>query len=166
MITLIRSSVCFALASSLCVQSGCAQSITYPAPLTGSSKTLAVRGEYAPVALDRIEGVAIENGKIVLRGSSASVVIDPPASADVAKPTRHWALVTEADAGGRRALTFTHSESLDDFTIELPATEEGVRYGAFSGTGGNEVMVLAWATESRSYWGYVTIERLAGGPQR
>ena len=36
------------------------------------------------------------------------------------------------------------------------------RYGAFSAAGGNEVMVLAWGTESQCYWGYVTIERQTG----
>jgi hypothetical protein len=120
---------------------------------------MVVRGHYLPVALDRVEGVSIDAGKIALRGSSSSVAIDPPASADLSRPTRNWALVTETNTGGTRVLTFTHAESLDEFTVELPASEARIHFGVFSGSADTEVMILAWGQDSQCFWGHVTIAR-------
>jgi hypothetical protein len=120
---------------------------------------MVVRGHYLLVALDRVEGVSIDDGKIALRGSSSSVAIDPPASADLSRPTRNWALVTETNTGATRVLTFTHAESLDEFTVELPASEARIHFGVFSGSADTEVMILAWGQDSQCFWGHVTIAR-------
>lgn len=151
--------------AALLVSGGCSsgsQAVTYPASITGSSQTMVVRGEYAPVALDRVEGVSVNDGRLTLRGSSASVAIDPPASADLSRPTRNWALVTETNAGNTRILTFTHAETLDDFTIELPASEARIYFGVFVGSGSTEVMILAWGQDSQCFSGHVIIVRAQG----
>ncbi len=137
----------------------CAQAAADRAPLTGSSKTLTVRGEYATVALDQIEGMSIRDGKLVLRGSTTTASVDLPPAADPAKAGRGWALVTETAAGDQRSVTFTHETTLDDFTLELPASEAPLRYGSLAGRNGEDILVFAWGAESRSYWGYVAIAR-------
>jgi hypothetical protein len=110
-----------------------------------------VRGTYSPVALDRIERLSLENGRIVLHGSSASITVDPPAAADVSKPESHWALATESDNGRARVLTFTHEMALNDFTIELPRSDAPIRFGGFPGPEGTDILVLAWGEQSRCY---------------
>ena len=142
---------------------GCSQASLpeYPASITGSSQTHKVRGQYAPLALDSIDAVSIRDGQLVLRGASGEATVDAPAGADLSRPTRHWALTTEATADGRRVVTFTHSQSVEDFTIELPEAAAELRYGVFSAPGGGEVMVFAWGGGGQSFWGHVTIERLA-----
>lgn len=150
------------LLAALVVPGGCSsgsQAVTYPAPLTGSSQTMVVRGQYETVALDRVEGVSLDDGKLTLRGSSASVALAPPASADLSRPTRNWALVTETSAGATRVLTFTHAETLDEFTLELPASEAQIYFGVFGGPADTEVMILTWGQDSRCFWGHVTIAR-------
>ena len=135
------------------------QAVVYPAPLVGDSKTHLVRGEYSPAALDRIARVSIDSGKIVLNGTSASLTLDPPAGADTSLPTRNWALTTDASTDEKRSLTFTHNQSVEDFTIEVPPGGADVLYGVFTGPGGTEVMVLAWDSGTDRFWGYVTIAR-------
>lgn len=138
---------------------GCARAVVYPAPVTGESETMVVRGEYQPVAIDRVDALSVANGQLVVHGGRATVSVPLPPLADVAQPTHHWALVTERDTGRARAITFTHNESLDDFTIELPAADAEIRYGVFTGREGGEVMVFAWGAESRSFYGWVTLNR-------
>jgi hypothetical protein len=118
---------------------------------------MTVSGEYAPLALDRVARVTIEEARLVVHGSSTNVSVDLPAGADPSRTTRHWALVTEGHIDGRRTLTFTHSESLEDFTIQLPESEGALRYGGFEGRDGAEVLVFAWGEAAASYWGWVTI---------
>jgi hypothetical protein len=118
-----------------------------------------VTGELAPLPLEQVTGLAVEDGKLVVRGEEARVALDPPASADLARPSRRWALVTEAHVDDKRVLVFTHEESLDDFSVELPDSEAPVRFGVFERTGGGEVLVLAWGAAAQSYWGYVAITR-------
>lgn len=133
-----------------------------PGSIAGVSKTLTIAGAYTPISLDRVARVAIEDGRLVVHGSSTNVSLDLPAGADASRVTRHWALVTESYLeSGRRSLTFTHSELLDDFTIELPESEGPVRYGGFERQDGGEVLVFAWGESSASYWGWVTIARPA-----
>jgi hypothetical protein len=142
---------------------GCSQASRlpeYPAAVTGSSRTHNVGGQYTPLAIDSVEGVSIREGKLVLRGTSGSATVEAPANADLTRPTRDWALTTEATAAGRRVVTFTHSQSVEDFTIELPEGDAELRYGVFSAPGGKEVMVFAWGADGQSFWGHVTIERL------
>ena len=134
-----------------------------PTPLTGSSQTLSVNGQYASVAIDHIDRLSVDGDQLVLHGSSASVTVPLPPGADQPKPGEHWALVTESNDGGKRTLTFTHEQSLDDFTIRLPASDAELRYGTLPGKTGDDVLVFAWGKDSRSYWGYVTIARAGGG---
>ncbi len=135
----------------------CAQPSAQPGAIIGSSKTKAVRGEYRPVALVDVDRVSIANGKLVLHGGAASVTVDLPAGVDTSKPTRNWALTTDTSAGSQTAYTFTHAETLDDFTIELPAGEGELRYGVFERGSGGEVMALAWSQGGKSYFGWLSI---------
>lgn len=134
-----------------------------PVPLKGSSRTMIVQGEYSPIALDRVDGLSFDKGKVIVHGPSSDVTVDVPATTEAAEPVRHWALVTEGEAGGRRALTFTHDMTLDDFTIELPRSDAQLYYGVLSGKAGDEMMVLAWGSGSRSYSCYLTITRAVIG---
>jgi hypothetical protein len=143
----------------LLVASACTPAVAQPVPLQGSSTTFEVHGRYAPVAIDRVERLSIDGGRLVVHGSSTRVAVDFPTEADPAKPSGHWALITEGSAGDARVLTFTHDQSLDDFTIELPPSQAQVRYGTFAGRQGDDVMVFAWGDHSRAYWGYVSIAR-------
>jgi hypothetical protein len=143
----------------LLVLAACAQAAADRAPLTGTSKTLTVRGEYNAVALDQIDGMSIRDGRLALRGSSTTAMVDLPPSADPAQANRGWALVTETMLGDRRSVTLTHETTLDEFTLELPASEAPLRYGSLGGRNSDDVLVFAWGEKSRSYWGYVTIVR-------
>ena len=138
---------------------GCAPATAQTVPLMGSSKTMTVKGQYQPLRIDEVDGVTLKGAQLVVRGSFESVTVDLPGIADPTKPTRHWALVTESNTDDRRVLNFTHDESLEDFTLEVPASEGDIRYGVFESRTGGEIMVLAWGSEARCYWGYVTITR-------
>ena len=146
-----------ALVVSICFLIACARPAAQPGAITGASKTQAVRGEYAPVTLADVDRVSIANGKLVLHGGAASVTVDLPAGVDTGKPTRNWALTTDTSVGSQTAYTFTHAESLDDFTIELPAGESELRYGVFERGSGGEVMALAWSQDGKSYFGWIAI---------
>jgi hypothetical protein len=137
----------------------CARAAADRAPLTGSSKTVTVRGEYAAVDLDRVDGMSLRDGRLALRGSSKTVAVDLPPAADPAKPQRGWALVTEATGDDKRTVSFTHETTLDDFSLELPASDAQFYYGGLTGRNGEDVLVFAWGADSQSYWGYVTIAR-------
>jgi hypothetical protein len=150
----------FPLATAFIVSS-CTQVTAQASPFEASSKTVKVRGEYSPLRLDEVRAVSLKDGQFIVRGSSESVTVALPAMVDTTKVVRHWALSTEASIEGKKVLTFTHDESLDDFTLELPETEAEIRYGVFEGRDGNEVMVLTWGRETKCYWGYVTLARAA-----
>jgi len=137
----------------------CAPAAADRAPLTGQSATMTVRGEYATVALDQVDGMSLRDGRLALRGSSTTTLIDLPPAADATNAGRGWALVTETAAGERRVFTFTHETTLDEFTLELPASDAPLRYGSLGGRNGDDVLIFAWGQEARSYWGYVTIAR-------
>ena len=137
----------------------CAQAAADRATLTGQSKTMTVRGEYSTVAIDQVDGMSLRDGRLALRGSSTTTLLDLPPTADATKAGRGWALVTETAAGDSRVLTFTHETTLDEFTLELPASEAPLRYGSLGGRDGDDVLVFAWGQDGRSYWGYVTIAR-------
>jgi hypothetical protein len=136
----------------------CTRAAADRAPLTGSSKTVTVRGEYNAVSIDQIDGMSIRDGKLALRGPQTTVAVDLPPAAD-AKPSPGWALVTETGTDAGRSVTFTHESTLDDFTLELPASDAPLRYGTLAGKGGGEVLIFAWGEKSRSFWGWVTISR-------
>ena len=101
--------------------------------------------------------MALRDGRLALRGSQTTIAVDLPPTADATKPGRGWSLVTEAAANGRRTVTFTHETTLDDFTLELPASDAPLRYGTLGGRNGDDVLVFAWGENSKSFWGWVTI---------
>lgn len=141
----------------LVLTAGCRPVDAQSGSLTGTSKTLVVRGQYAPLDLDQVAGVSTQDGRLVVRGSERSVTLDLPAGAQATQIVRRWALTTEFDAGHARVLTFTHAESLEEFTVELPPSDAEVRYGVFQGPDAAQVMVLTWGANSRSYWAHLVI---------
>lgn len=141
------------VAVSACVQQVAAQAV----PLASVAGSMPVKGQYQPLRIDEVGGVALKDGKLVVRGSFESVTIDLPPFVDTTKVVRHWALVTESSTETKRILNFTHDQSLDDFTIEIPPTEADIRYGVFAGRDGGHVMVLTWGTDAKCYWGYLVI---------
>jgi hypothetical protein len=145
-----------------CVAPGCrAAAPAGRRPLTVTSTAYTVRGEYVFVAMDRIDGLAGGDGRIVLKGAPADLAVDLPAAADPARPTRHWALVTDAHVGGRRLLTFTQSESVQDFSIDLPDGDAAIQFASFAArNGGGEVLVFAAGDRSsgpQPLFGHVAI---------
>jgi hypothetical protein len=148
---------------------GCSPAAGASEPITGTSRTLVVRGSYQPILLDRVDRLTLEGGRLVIHGSLSTVTVDLPRAADATRLNRHWALITESNTERSRMLTFTHDESLDDFTIELPPSEAPIRYGGFSGPDGTDLLVIAWGEDSRSYRAELTIGRApgaAGSPLR
>lgn len=136
---------------------GCSRTVSGSGPVVGTSATVTVRGTYTRVPLDRVDRISIDGGKLVLHGSSSTVDVDLPPSADPEKPDPHWALATEGDNGRARVLTFTHDMSLDDFTIELPRSQAPIRFGGLTGRDGHDLLILAWGEQSESYHAELTI---------
>ena len=145
----------------LATAAGCSRTVSGSGPIAGTSSTVVVRGHYERVALDRVDRISIEGGKLVLHGSSSTVEVELPPNADPAKPDPHWALATEGENGRSRVLTFTHDMSLDDFTIELPLSQAPIRFGGLTGRDGNNVLLLAWGDQSQSYYAELTITPIA-----
>ena len=132
-----------------------------PRQLTASSKDFTVHGEYSPVTLDRVDGLKVEHGRLVLKGAPADVVVDLPAAADADHPARHWALVTDAHVGGHRMVTFTEAESVKDVSIELPDGEAPIHFDVFAGRSGGEILVFATGDRQAgppSLYGYAAIK--------
>lgn len=146
-------------AVTLAVASGCVRRVPDEGPLNGTSKTLIVTGQYRRAALDRVDGISIENGKLVLKGSSAEVVVDLPPNADPDQKNRGWALVTEGELDTARMLTFTHETSLDDFTIQVPNSGGQIQYGSVGGRDGKDVLIFAYGSDSRCYWGWASVAK-------
>ena len=142
---------------------GCAKSLPENGPIAGASSTLAVAGEYKRATVDNVERITIEDGKLVVHGTSGSQSLDLPASADPDpdQQNRGWALVTEGEEAGARRLTFTHETSLDDFTIAVPASEGQIAYGSLGGRDGNDVLLFAYGSASKTYWGWASITKRA-----
>jgi hypothetical protein len=130
-------------------------------PLTATSSDFAVRGEYRFVQMDRIDGLATRNGRVVLKGTPADLPVELAAAADLARPARRWALVTDAHVGGHRLITFTDSESVKDVSVELPDGDAPVHFAVFATTGAHgEVLVFATSGRDRatpSVFGHVEI---------
>ena len=106
----------------------CSQASASGGPLTATSRTLSVNGEYQPVELDRVDRVSIDGSRLILHGEHGTAAVDLPANADPSQANRGWALVTEGEGDQTRTLTFTHEMSLDDFTLELPASPAPLKY--------------------------------------
>jgi hypothetical protein len=150
------------VAASAFFATGCSHPPEGPVDITGTSTKYIVKGQYAPIALDDVQSLGIENGKLVVHGSASNQTIDVPASADAAKPDPHWALTTESDASGKHFIVFTQDMSTDDISIELPTMNADLHYGTLTGPNGSDVMLFAWGEKSHCYWGYVTIVPKAG----
>src|ERR1700704_3273962 len=57
---------------------GCGGSATGPHALKATSTDYFVRGQYAFIALDRVESLKITDGRLVLHGPPADLVLDLP----------------------------------------------------------------------------------------
>ena len=131
-----------------------------PQKLTVTSKDYTVNGEYVSLPLDRVDGLRVERGRLVVKGAPADVVADVPPSADLERIARHWALVTDAHVDRHRLVVFTEAESVKDVSIELPDGEAPLHFDVFATRDGGEI--LAFATGDRqsgppSLYGYVVI---------
>jgi hypothetical protein len=160
-----RTAPCLLLAAVLaCAATSCAGRAadqTGPdgsTPITGVSEKFDVSGVYQPIAIDRVDGLGRENGRVIVKGPSGNVPIDVPANVDMTQPNQAWRLVTESTRDGRRYLTFTHETTLDNFTIDVPDTEGEMHYGAFLAKDGGSVLIIAWGVDGHSYWGWVTVK--------
>jgi hypothetical protein len=142
----------------LVANAGCSKTLPEEGPFTGTSQTVTVSGGYKRVELESVERMTIEDGRLVLHGPSSTLAVDLPPTADPEQKNRGWALVTEGETdNGTRTLTFTQETSLDDFTIAVPASDGPVAYGSLGGRDGNDVLVFAYGTASKSFWGWATI---------
>jgi hypothetical protein len=125
--------------------------------IPGTSAKFTVKGSFERIEMNRVDSVAIEDGKFVVHGVGIAKK-DVPGDADPSQPAGHWSLTTETSKGNVRTVTFTHDETLDDFQIDLPAGEAEVHYGTLKAKSGpGQVMLLAWGDNNICYWGYVTI---------
>lgn len=131
-----------------------------PQTLTVTSKDYTVRGEYSAAPLDRVDALKVERGRLVLKGAPADVVADLPAAADLERPARHWALVTDAHVEGHRLVVFTEAESVKDVSIELPDGEAPIHFDVFASRDGGEILAFATGdrlTGSPTLYGYAAI---------
>ena len=138
---------------------GCSRALPPRGPVTATSDKVTVTGEYQPIALDAVERMTIENGKLVVHGSSGTLTLDLPANANPEQRNRGWALVTEGETEGARTLTFTQEMSLEDFTMEVPAGDGQVAYGSLGGRDGSDVLLFAYGSAPKAYWGWATIRK-------
>lgn len=149
----------FLCAAAAMLMVACSKVSATGGPVTGESKTLVVTGQFSPVAIESVERVSLDNGRLVLHSASTSATVELPPSADPSQANRGWSLVTEGEDGDTRTFTFTHEMSLDDFTLELPNSPAPFKYGSIAGRDGHDILVFAWGASSRSYWGWVRIEK-------
>jgi hypothetical protein len=126
--------------------------------ITGEAEKFDVAGAYQPLAIDRVDGLGRENGRVVVKGPSGNVPIDVPDTVDMSQPNSAWRLVTESNVDDERRLTFTHETTLDNFTIGVPASQAELHYGAFLSKEGGSVLIFAWGDEGHCDWGYVTVK--------
>ncbi len=141
----------------------CTKTIPEQGPLPVTGEKVTVTGEYRKVAIDSVERMTIENGKLVLHGATGTATIDLPPNADPEQKNRGWALVTEGENTdeGTRTMTFTQEMSLEDFTITVPAADGQVAYGSLGGRDGKDVLLFAYGAGSRAFWGWATITKTA-----
>jgi hypothetical protein len=129
--------------------------------LTVASADYIVSGEYTSVKIDRVEAVRVDNRRLVLKGAPADLVVDLPTAADPDRPTRHWALVTDAHVDGHRLVIFTEAESVKDVSIELPDSDVPIHFAVFAARDGGEILVFATGDrQSRqpSLYGHIAIK--------
>ena len=145
--------------SAVVAMTGCKRTLPEEGPLTATSEKVMASGAYHRAPLDSVERLSIEGGKLVLHGPSGEVAVDLPPNADPDQKNRGWALVTEGEGDGTRTLTFTQETSLEDFTITVPASEGQIAYGSLGGRDGNDTLVFAYGSASKTYWGWAVISR-------
>ena len=131
-------------------------------PMKASSSDYIVKGEFQFLNCDRVDAIRIENGHIIVDGPPSDLAVDLPASVDPTRRVTHWALVTDAHVDGHRMLTFTESESVKDFSVELPDGDAPLHFTAFAArTGHGEVLIFASGDRSAgspSFVGHVAID--------
>lgn len=142
---------------------GCSRPLAENGTFTTSSASATATGEYNRVDIDSVERISIEDGKLVLHGTGKSVTLDLPANADPDQKNRGWALVTEGEGDGSRTLTFTQETSLEDFSVTVPAADGRVAYGSLGGRDGRDVVLFAYGSSNKAYWGFANIERKGSG---
>ena len=138
---------------------GCSKTPAEKGTFTTSSASATATGEYNRVDIDSVERMSIEDGKLVLHGTGKSVTLDLPPNADPDQKNRGWALVTEGEGDGSRTLTFTQENSLEDFSVTLPAANGRVAYGSLGGRDGRDVVLFAYGSGNKAYWGWATIQK-------
>jgi hypothetical protein len=153
------------MAFTLIASVACSKALPDEVALEATSGTLTVTGEYRRAHLDSVERMTIDDGKLVLHGTSGTATVDLPPNADPDQKNRGWALVTEGQDDDARTLTFTHETSLDDFTLTLPASDGQIAYGSLGGRDGNDVLVFAYGTAAKTYWGWATIQKRTAAAQ-
>jgi hypothetical protein len=137
------------------------QAAAAPQKLTVTSTDYTVNGEYVSVPLDRVDGVRVEQGRLVVKGVPADVAVDVPPSADLERIDRHWALVTDAHVDGHRLVVFTEAESVKDVSIELPDGEAPLHFDVFATRDRGEILVFATGDRQSgppSLFGYVVMK--------
>lgn len=151
------------LAFSLLATVACTKTLPEQGPFAVTGEKVAVTGEYRKVAIDSVERMTIEDGKLVLHGATGTATVDLPPNADPDQKNRGWALTTEGESTdeGTRAMTFTQEMSLEDFTITVPAADGQVAYGSLGGRDGKDVLLFAYGSGSRAFWGWATITKTA-----
>ena len=137
----------------------CSRGLPDQGPLTATSDKVTATGEYRPLNIDAVERMTIEAGKLVVHGPSGTASVDLPGNADPEQRNRGWALVTEGESDQARTLTFTQETSLEDFTIAVPRADGQVMYGSLGGRDGSDVLVFAYGSAPKAYWGYVTVRK-------
>jgi hypothetical protein len=156
------SSVVAALVATLGGGAACQAPSSGPQRLTVTSADYTVSGAFTLLTIDRVNGLRVENRRLVLTGTPADVVLEVPASLDPERPARHWALVTDAHVDGHRLVVFTEAESVKDVSIELPDGEAPLHFDVFATGDGGEILVFATGDRragAPSLYGHVTIER-------
>jgi hypothetical protein len=129
--------------------------------LAVASADYIVSGEYTLVKIDRVDALRVENRRLVLKGAPADLVIDLPPAADPERPTRHWALVTDAHVDGHRLVIFTEAESVKDVSVELPDSDTPLHFAVLGARDGGEILVFAMGDRQAhqpSLYGYVSIK--------
>ena len=157
-------SVLASLAVSLLTTAACSTARPDAGPLPVTSEKVTVAGEYRPVAIDAVDSMTIDNGKLVLHSPTKTVEVDLPPTADPEQKNRGWALVTEGEGDDSRTLTFTQEMTLEDFTITVPNAPGQVAYGSLGGRDGKDVLLFAYGGSDKAYWGWATIAKRAGAP--
>src|SRR3954466_7965844 len=154
---------CLCAAFLLLVNAGCSRPLPDRGTFSDNSTTASATSEYSRIDVDSVERISIEDGKLVVHGANRSVTLDLPANADPEQKNRGWTLVTEGETDGTRTFTFTQETSLEDFSVTVPAASGQVAYGSLGGRDGKDMVVFAYGTDNKAYWGWARVEKLAKG---